>query len=94
MMIQLNPPIELMTPKGRGICHFLIDYGIEDNLYWVVFIHDTGECWTYANPEIKACKNITMGRLLNNKSTEMENMVKNFYNEVIKLHKKSYNQKD
>lgn len=63
MMIQLNPPLPMNTPKGEGIAHFLIDYGIEDNLYWVVFIHDTGECWTFANPQIRACKNITLGRI-------------------------------
>lgn len=64
MIIQLNPPFELDTPKGLGLCHFLIDYGIEANLNWVVFIHDTGECWTFQNPEIRACKNITLGRLV------------------------------
>ena len=63
MILQLNPPIPVITPKGEGIAHFLIDYGIEDNLYWVVFIHETGECWTYDNPQIRACKNITLGRL-------------------------------
>lgn len=67
MMIQLNPPLPLNTPKGEGLAHFLIDYGIEDNLYWVVFITETGECWTYANPKVRAVKNITLGRLLNNK---------------------------
>lgn len=64
MIIQLNPPLPLKTPKGSGLCHFLIDYGIEHNLQWVVFIDDTGECWTYENPEIRACKNITWGRFL------------------------------
>jgi hypothetical protein len=63
-MIQLNPPIPVNCPKGKGIAHVLIDYGIEDNLYWVIFIDDTGECWTYGNPEVKACKNITLGRYL------------------------------
>jgi len=64
MILQLNPAIPLMTPKGESLCHFLIDYGIEDNLYWVCFINETGECWTYSNPEIRACKNITIGRTL------------------------------
>jgi hypothetical protein len=63
-MIQLNPPLPIQTPKGAGIAHVLIDYGIEDDLYWVVFIHSTGECWTYSNTEIRACKNITLGRTL------------------------------
>jgi hypothetical protein len=62
-ILQLNPPLPLLTPKGEGIAHFLIDYGIEDNLYWVVFINSTSECWTYSNTVIRACKNITLGRV-------------------------------
>jgi len=65
MILQLNPPIFLNTPKGEGLAHFLIDYSIEDNLYWVCFMQETGECWTFANPEIRAPKNITIGRILN-----------------------------
>lgn len=62
MIIQLNPALPIKTPKGDGIAHFVIDYGMEHNLYWVVFIDKTGECWTYSNTEIRACKNITLGR--------------------------------
>lgn len=62
MILQLNPPIPLNTPKGEGLCHFVIDYGPEDNLFWTVFIQATGECWTFGNPEIRDSKNITLGR--------------------------------
>jgi len=62
MIVQLNPPIPLQTPRGNGLAHFLIDYGIEHNLMWVIFINETGECWTYQNSEIRAEKNITIGR--------------------------------
>lgn len=65
MIIQLSPPIFLETPKGEGLAHFLIDYSIEDNLYWVCFMTETGECWTFANPEIRAPKNISIGRIYN-----------------------------
>lgn len=65
MILQLNPPIPIETPKGEGLAHFIIDYGPEDNLYWVVFIKETGECWTYGNPYIRACKNVTLGRIPN-----------------------------
>lgn len=64
MIIQLNPPIPIDTPKGSAIAHFIIDYGIEHNLMWVTFVDKTGECWTWGNPEILACKNITLGRTL------------------------------
>jgi len=67
MIIQLDPPIPLQTPKGDGLCHFLIDYSPEMHLYWVVFIDATGECWTFANPEIRATKNITLQRTFSKK---------------------------
>lgn len=67
MILQLDPPLELSTPKGIGIAHFLIDYGMEANLHWVVFIHETGECWTFQNPEVRAVKNITLGRTFKEK---------------------------
>jgi hypothetical protein len=60
-MLQLNPPIPVFTPKGEGLAHVLIDYGPEYNLMWVVF-QDTGECWTWQNSEVRAQKNITLGR--------------------------------
>jgi hypothetical protein len=61
-MIQLNPPLPLETPKGAGYVHFVIDYSQEHHLMWVVFINDTGECWTFQNPEIRLSSNFTMGR--------------------------------
>jgi hypothetical protein len=61
-MLQLNPPLPLNTPKGEGFAHFLIDYGPESDLYWTVFITETGEIWTFANREVRAPKNITLGR--------------------------------
>jgi len=62
MIQQLNPPLPIRTPKGPALAHFLIDYGPESNLFWVCFINSTGECWTFANPDIRADKNITLGR--------------------------------
>lgn len=61
-MLQLNPPLPLNTPKGEGFAHFLLDYGPESDLYWTVFITETGEIWTFANREVRASKNITLGR--------------------------------
>jgi hypothetical protein len=67
-MIQLNPPLPVDTPKGSALAHVLIDYGIEHNLMWVCFVDSTGECWTWPNNQIRAQKNITLGRTL--KTTE------------------------
>jgi hypothetical protein len=63
VILQLNPPLPLVTPKGSGFAHFLIDYGMETHLYWTVFITETGEYWTFDNTQIRAEKNITLGRL-------------------------------
>lgn len=70
MITQLNPPIPLTTPKGDGYAHFLIDYSQEHNLMWVVFLDGTGECWTFQNPEIRAQKNITLGRKVGKSDAE------------------------
>lgn len=61
-MTRLDPPIPLMTPKGRALAHFIIDYGPEHDLMWVWFQDDTGECWTWENAQIRARVNHTMGR--------------------------------
>jgi hypothetical protein len=64
MILQLTPPIPIETPKGSALAHLIIDYGPEHNLCWCAFIDATGECWTFPNPQIRAQKNITMGRML------------------------------
>ena len=68
MIIQLEPPMPLDTPKGPALAHFLVDYGCEHHLYWIVFMDNTGECWTFDNTKIRAQKNITMGRSCNDET--------------------------
>lgn len=62
MILQLNPSIPVITPKGKAIAHAIIDSGIENNLQWVCFQDSTGECWTWSNPQIRAQINVTQGR--------------------------------
>jgi hypothetical protein len=62
MITRINPPLPLETPKGSGYAHFLIDYSQEHHLMWVVFINDTGECWTFENPQIRLSPNYTLNR--------------------------------
>ncbi len=62
MITQLNPPLPLITPKGSGLAHFVVDYGMETHLYWTVFLDASGECWTFSNPEIRMTCNPTLGR--------------------------------
>lgn len=61
MILQLNPPIWLETPKGRGLAYFLIDYGADHDLLFVVFDKATRECWTWPNKDIRYDANVTMG---------------------------------
>jgi hypothetical protein len=63
-MIQLHSPLPLDTPKGKGWCHLVIDYGMEHDLLFVCFIDATGECWTFNNRDIRIQSNITMNRPL------------------------------
>ena len=62
MITQLNPPLPMTTPKGDGWAHFVIDYGPEAALMWVVFMDADGACWTVPNPEVRMYKNWTLGR--------------------------------
>jgi hypothetical protein len=50
------------TPKGDGWAHFVIDYGPESALMWVVFMDADGACWTVPNPEVRIYANWTLGR--------------------------------
>lgn len=60
MILQLDPTIPVITPEGKGFAHLVIDYGQEHHLLWVVFLDNTGECWTFSNPEVRAQPNPTM----------------------------------
>lgn len=62
MIQQLNPPIPLSTPKGDGYAHFIIDYGQEHYLIFVVFIDETRECWSFQAPEVRIQTNQTVGQ--------------------------------
>ena len=62
MITQLNPAIPMDTPKGSGQANFLIDYGMEHDLYWVVFIDKSKECWTFSNRDIRVQQNLSIGR--------------------------------
>jgi hypothetical protein len=62
-MLQLDPPLPMATPRGRGLAHVLLDYGPEHDLCWVVFLDENGERWTFRNPEVRALTNLTFGRV-------------------------------
>lgn len=59
---RIDPPLPFITPKGKGLAHFVIDYGIEHNLIWIVFMNETGECWCFQNDQIRMDINLTFNR--------------------------------
>jgi hypothetical protein len=62
MLTQLNPPLPLLTPKGKAWAHLVIDYGPEADLMWVCFQDDDGACWTWSNRDVRIQPNATLGR--------------------------------
>jgi hypothetical protein len=61
MMLQLNPPLPMDTPKGIADAHFVIDYGSEGHILFVTFVRCSGECWTWQARECQLEKNVTGG---------------------------------
>jgi hypothetical protein len=56
-LTQLDP-----RSKGPGWAHFVIDYGQDSALLWVVFMDADGACWTVPNHEVRMVFNWTIGR--------------------------------
>lgn len=73
-ILQLNPPIPVVTPMGDGIAHIIIDYTIEHSIHWVVFLETNGQCWTFPNEKIRAQRNITLGRNNPERPKEVEKL--------------------
>jgi hypothetical protein len=64
MLTQLNPPLPLLTPKGKAWAHLVIDYGPEADLMWICFQDEDGACWTWSNRDVRIQANATLGRRL------------------------------
>ena len=61
LVLRLNPPIELDTPKGRGWAIIWRDYGFDHDDLWTVLISATKELWTFTNREVRGVDNVTFG---------------------------------
>lgn len=61
MLTQLQTPLPLSTPQGKAWAVAIIDYGPHWDLLWVTFVHETGECWTFNNKDIRQEENFTFG---------------------------------
>jgi hypothetical protein len=62
-MLQLDPTIPVVTADGEGEAIGWLDYGKDDDLMWIVFLKENGECWIYPNSKVRAVPNITFGRM-------------------------------
>ena len=70
MLLQLNPPIPVETPRGKAMAQVIIDYGVEHDLVWLCFQDDTGESWCWNNKFIRAQNNITFSRNVSDASSK------------------------
>jgi hypothetical protein len=64
--VRINPPIPVVVVDeahgGTGQAHFVIDYGVETDLIWVVAMDKGGQVWSVENPKIRFFTNWTLGR--------------------------------
>jgi len=62
---EIQMPIEVETPMGRGIIWLIKDYGIEMNTFYTVIINAgemAGLVFDFSNSDIKVTKNYSLGR--------------------------------
>jgi hypothetical protein len=72
-LLQLNPPIPVVTPKGDGMAVVVIDYGPALNSIWIVILDDShkfihvdsaellgagNEMWDMKHPEPMVERNV------------------------------------
>ena len=60
-MTILPEMLPMTTPKGRAWAWAVIDRGDHSDLQWVCWVRETGECWTFRNPQVRLEQNETMG---------------------------------
>jgi hypothetical protein len=61
MMIQLNPPIHVLTPLGEGDTLMVIDYGCHLNTVWVVWLFAEGKVTHFDSSDIRVMGNLMYG---------------------------------
>ena len=54
MILRLEPPIPLDTPRGKALAIIFQDYGYDHHNLWTCVIEETGEIWTFQNPMVRA----------------------------------------
>jgi hypothetical protein len=59
--IQLDPPITVMTPRGKAEVYFKTEYGPDSYTIFGCFMRDSGDYWEFRAPSVKLFWNETMG---------------------------------
>lgn len=60
-IIEISQLLWLETPRGPAIAKFMIDRGVDSDLEWVC-VHQNGEIWSHMNYDVRAARNVTVGR--------------------------------
>lgn len=72
MILQLIPEVPLYSIDHQEECYafLVIEYGVEDYLYFAVSMQKTGEIWVIPSSKLRAAKSFTAGRPEINKEEE------------------------
>ena len=61
MILQLDPMIPMMTPKGKGFAFLVLDYSQEHHLLFTVAL-TSGEIWTFPSTDLRFQNNFSLER--------------------------------
>jgi hypothetical protein len=60
-ILQLDPPMHVVTPLGEATAYLVIDYGAVENTIWVCDLHATRACKHFTSEQIRFFGNSTWG---------------------------------
>ena len=63
MFLELAKPWPVETSKGPGFVYVLLDYSQDHDTLFLTCINSTGEFWYFKQSEIRAQKNLSLGRV-------------------------------
>lgn len=52
MILQLIPPLNVITPLGNGVAQFVLDYSEYSAVYFIVFLEKSGTCHKFKCKDI------------------------------------------
>jgi len=61
IVLELQQPVYVITPRGEGYIWLVTEYGVEMEKIFTIILN-SGEIWEYRNNQIRVSNNVTMGR--------------------------------